>query len=112
MKFALTLFLAVVIYRIVAADFGTEHLWLLNFSPLAALALCGPVIFPRKVALLLPLAILLASDVVLNAHFGAEFVSGEMLTRYLALALIAMLGFHLSSPWCNRPDFGTTVGVV
>lgn len=54
MKFACPLFVAVVLYRIVAADLGAEHLWLLNFLPLAALALCGPKVFPRRVALLLP----------------------------------------------------------
>lgn len=95
MKFASPLFVAVVLYRIVAADFGAEHYWLLNFSPLAALALCGPTIFPRRVALLLPLSILLFSDVVLNIHFGAAFVPGEILPRYAALGLIAMLGLRL-----------------
>jgi hypothetical protein len=95
MKFALTLFLAVILYRIIAADFSAEHLWLLNFSPLAALALCGSMIFPRSVALLLPLTILLVSDVLLNAHFGVAFVTGEMFPRYLALVLISMLGLGL-----------------
>jgi hypothetical protein len=95
MKFACPLFVAVVLYRIIAADFGAQHLWLLDFSPLAALALCGPAIFPRRVAFLLPLSILMISDVVLNVHFGAVFVPGEMLPRYAALGLIAMLGLRL-----------------
>ena len=50
MKLAFTLFAAVVMYRISAAEFGAGHLWLLNFSPLASVALCGAVIFPRTVA--------------------------------------------------------------
>jgi hypothetical protein len=95
MKLACPLFLAVVLYRIIAADHGGDHLWHLNFSPLAALALCGPFIFPRRIALLLPLSILLVSDVALNAHFRAAFVPGEMLPRYVALALLAMLGLRL-----------------
>ena len=61
---ALTLFIAAVFYRIFAGYCGAENSWLLNFSPVAAIALCGPVIFPRRVALVLPLAILLASDMV------------------------------------------------
>jgi hypothetical protein len=95
MKAALSLFAVVVLYRTLAADFGTAHLWVLNFSPLAALALCGPMVFPRRLALLLPLSILLVSDILLNIHFGAAFVSGEMLPRYLVLASIALLGLGL-----------------
>jgi hypothetical protein len=92
---AFTLFVAVVLYRIVAGYSGAENSWLLNFSPLAAIALCGPLVFPRRVALLLPLAILLASDLVLNAHFGAALVTSEMLARYAALTFIALLGLRL-----------------
>lgn len=95
MKFACPLFVAVVLYRIIAADFGAQHLWLLDFSPLAALALCGPAIFPRRVALLLPLSILMISDIALNVHFDAAFVPSEILPRYAALGLIAMLGLRL-----------------
>jgi hypothetical protein len=47
---ALTLFIAAVFYRIFAGYCGAENSWLLNFSPVAAIALCGPVIFPRRVA--------------------------------------------------------------
>ena len=46
-------------------------------------------------ALILPLACLLASDLVLNVHFGAALVTGEMLARYGALALVALLGLRL-----------------
>jgi hypothetical protein len=91
----LTLFIAVVLYRILAGYYGAENSWLLNFSPLAAIALCGPLVFPRRVALILPLAILLASDIALNAHFGAVLVTGEMLARYVALALVALVGLRL-----------------
>lgn len=95
MRPAFALFVTVVFYRILAGYFGSEHSWLLNFSPLAAIALCGPLIFPRRVALLLPLGMLLASDIVLNARFGVAPVSVEMLARYVPLALIAWLGLHL-----------------
>jgi hypothetical protein len=47
------------------------------------------------VALILPLAILLLSDLVLNFHFGAALITGEMLARYGALALVALLGLRL-----------------
>jgi len=90
-----TLFIAVVLYRILAGYYGAENAWLLNFSPLAALALCGPLVFPRRVALILPLAILLVSDLVLNAHFGAALITGEMLVRYVVLALVSLVGLRL-----------------
>lgn len=89
------LFTAAVLYRLVTAPFGAEHTWLLNFSPVAAVALCGPVIFPRRVALVLPLAVLLASDLVLNRYWGATLVTVEMGARYVALGLIALLGLRL-----------------
>ena len=91
----ITLFIAVVLYRILAGYYGAENSWLLNFSPLAAIALCGPLVFPRRMALILPLAILLVSDLVLNVHFGAALITGEMLARYGALALVALLGLRL-----------------
>lgn len=95
MNTPILLFVAVVLYRIIAAFGGAEHPWLLNFSPVVAIALCGPVIFPRRVALVLPLAILLASDILLNAHFGADWITGEMLARYVVLVLVAVLGMRL-----------------
>jgi hypothetical protein len=107
---ASTLFIAVVLYRIVAGYCGAEHSWLLNFSPLAAIALCGPLIFPRRMALILPLAILLASDIVLNAHFGVALVTGEMLARYVALGLVALLGLRLRE--CRRVSTFLLAGVV
>ncbi len=94
------MFIAVVLYRILAGYWGAEYSWLLNFSPLAAVALCGPLVFPRCVALILPLAILLVSDLVLNAHFGAALITGEMLARYGALAFVALLGLRLRE--CRR----------
>ena len=97
-----TLFIAVVFYRIVAGCCGAENACWLNFSPLAAIALCGPLVFPRRLALILPLAMLLTSDIVLNIHFGVALVTGEMLARYLALALVGLLGLRLRD--CRRME--------
>lgn len=98
------LFLAAVLWRIAVA-FRGEVAWL-NFAPLAAIALCGAIYLPRKMALLLPLAALLASDLVLNAHYGAQLVSVEMLARYVALALVGGLGLLLRA----RPTFPRVLG--
>ena len=95
MKSAFVLFVSVVLYRIVAGYCGGAHPWLWNFSPLAAVALCGPVLFPKRLVLLLPFAVLSVSDLVLNLHFHVAVVTWEMGGRYLALTLLVMMGVKL-----------------
>lgn len=94
---AIVLFLVAVLYRIVLGFAGGADSWLPNFAPVAAIALCGPSLFPRRIALGLPLAILLASDVVLNLHYGVAVLTGEMLARYAVLLVIALVGLRLSA---------------
>jgi hypothetical protein len=90
-----SIFLIVVMYRVVTADFGAAHWWLLNFCPMAALALWCPRVFSHKTGLLLPLAALLVSDVYLDAHFGAPLFWWAMLPRYGALVIVACIGMWL-----------------
>lgn len=73
--------------------------------PLTSVALCGALLLPRRMALWLPLAVLLASDLVLNAHYRAPILSGELLLRYGALALIGRMGLALRA----SPRFLTVV---
>lgn len=87
---------AAVIYRVVLGVSGPDHSWLPNFAPVAAIALCGPCLFPRRHALVLPVAILLVSDLVLNRHHGVALVTGEMLARYGVLLGIAAAGLRLA----------------
>lgn len=93
----LVLLLVVVLYRVIlgitgSADFG----WLHNFSPVAAVALCGAFYLPRRAAWVLPLAVLFLSDIVLNVfHYHVSLFTVEMVPRYAALALITALGFAL-----------------
>ncbi len=94
---AFILFVFAVIYRVVLGFMGGGDSWLPNFAPVAAIALCAPCLFPRRAALVLPLAILLASDIILNWHLGAVLITGEMFARYIALLAIAMIGLHLSA---------------
>jgi len=94
---AFALLFIVVVYRIVSGFAGsTDYGWLHNFAPVAAVALCGAVYLPRRAALALPLAMLFLSDVVLNVfHYHQPLLTVEIVPRYLALALIAGLGFAL-----------------
>ena len=98
---AVILLVAAVLWRVLfgvthSADFG----WLHNFAPMSAIALCGAAFLPRRLALSLPLAALFLSDLILNVHYSkmhanVSMVSVEMLARYVALALIAGMGWML-----------------
>ena len=51
------LILIAVLYRVVPVMMGVDQNgWLSNFAPLAAIALCGAIYLPRRMAVLLPLA--------------------------------------------------------
>jgi hypothetical protein len=93
----LALLLIVVAYRVVLGIAGSSDLHgLHNFAPVAAVALCGAVFLSRRLAVVLPLAILFISDVVLNlVHYHKPLFTLEIIPRYLALLLIVMLGCGL-----------------
>ena len=93
----LILLLVVVLYRVVLGVAGSSDLhWLHNFSPVAAVALCGAIYLPKRIALVLPIGMLLASDLILNLfHYHKPFFTAEIVPRYLALLLISALGFRL-----------------
>lgn len=94
---AIALLLIVVAYRIVSGFVGSSDFhWMHNFAPVAAVALCGAAYLPRRMAIILPLAILFVSDVVLNVfHYHQPLLTFDILPRYAALALISGLGFAL-----------------
>ena len=94
---AFALLFVVVAYRIVSGFAGSaDFSWMHNFAPLAAVALCGAVYLPRRLAFALPLAMLFLSDLVLNVfHYQQPLLTVEILPRYFALALIAGLGCAL-----------------
>lgn len=94
---AIALLLVVVAYRVVSGFVGHGDLeWMNNFAPVAAIALCGAVYLPRRIAVALPLAMLVVSDVILNlGRYHAPLLSWDILPRYAALALISTIGFAL-----------------
>jgi hypothetical protein len=102
---ALLLLAAVILYRL-CAGFQPVHLpWMENFAPVAAVALCGGIYLPRRLAFLVPLGALFVSDIFLNWHFGYPLLSVEMVSRYLALAAAVGLGFLVR----NRPRLATVL---
>ena len=98
---AVLLVLIAIVYRVVIGVAGMTHMeWLHNFSPVAAIVLCGAIYFPRKIAILAPLAAFFVSDLILNAYYLAtphvtSIVSVRMIPEYLALGLSAALGWKL-----------------
>ena len=92
---ALFLILVAIAYRIatgVLIHSGTT--WLSNFAPLAAIALCGAIYFPRKYKFTVPLAALLISDIVLNSYYHATW-DALIVCRYGAFALVGCLGLAI-----------------
>ncbi len=63
--------------------------------PLSAVALCAGLFLPRRLALPVPLGILLLSDVAIDLHYGANFFAFGLLARYALLALIGAAGLVL-----------------
>jgi hypothetical protein len=96
---ALILVLSAVVYRIAAGLLihSGQAEWLSNFAPLAAIALCGAAYFPAKFKFTVPLGALFVSDLFLNYFYGAPLIQGQMISRYVALALVGLLGFALQT---------------
>jgi len=72
-----------------------------NFSAAYGLAFCAGVFFPGRLAWILPLGTLLVTDILINAHYGAEFINGYMLANYAAYVAIIGLGrcYTARSSW-------------
>jgi len=99
------LFASAVFYRLALGLAGGHAGFLSNFSPLAAIALCGGIYLPRRMAVLVPLGALFVSDLFLNRHYGCALVSVEMISRYLALGASIGIGFALR----DRARLGTVL---
>lgn len=95
---ALLLVLSAVAYRItMGLAIHSGAIWLSNFTPMAALALCSAAYFPAKYKFSVPLLALFVSDAALNFHYGAAVVDPLILCRYLALALVGGIGLWLGN---------------
>jgi hypothetical protein len=93
---ALLLILSAVAYRVTAGLLiHSGATWLSNFAPLAAISLCGAAYFPPRFKFSVPLGALFVSDLFLNYHYGASIIEPQIIGRYLALALIGLIGLAL-----------------
>ena len=94
---AILLILALTAFRLLTGVTGVE-LEFANFSPLAAVVLCGAAFLPKRYAISVPLAAMLVTDVILNLHGGYAIFTFGMLLRYLAFGAIFFIGLKLRSP--------------
>jgi len=95
---ALLLILSAVLYRMVTGLFAEPgSIGLLNFAPLAAIALCAAAYFPPKYKFTVPIIALLISDVVLNLHYGFSLLSPFVISHYIGFAIVGCLGLLLSA---------------
>jgi hypothetical protein len=89
---AFLLIIAVVIFRCaLGASDDATRLALANFSPLAAMALCSGAFFPRKWALLVPVAAQILSDIGLHL-LGKSISWSFSIVLVIAYVVIAAVG--------------------
>ena len=95
---AILLVILSAVYRVATAII-VQHggsAWLSNFAPMAAIALCSAIYLPGRFKFSLPFIALLVSDVILDAYYGASLFDPIVLSRYLAFALVGLLGLAFS----------------
>ena len=102
---ALLLVASAILFRILFGFFGpVDAVGWMNFTPLAAIALCGAAYFPTRYKLTIPMVSLLLSDVALNVfHYHASLGSPFVISHYVGFALIGLLGWSLQ----HRASFKT-----
>jgi len=94
----LILFAVAVAFRLLPVLLGVtlqQPEWLPNFSPMAALCLCGAAFLPKRLAIVVPFVALLGTDLILNAHYGFPLFTVEFLGKTVAFAIVAALGWQL-----------------
>jgi len=80
-----------------------------NFSPIMALAVCGALVLPGRLALLIPLVALALTDLVLNFRYGVALFNKAELVIYACYAVGVASGLGL-----RRREAGSvaTLGAV
>jgi hypothetical protein len=67
-----------------------------NFAPLMAIAFCGALVLPPRLAVFAPLGALLFSDILLNLHYGAAPLGWGELVRCACYLIAVGSGILLS----------------
>jgi hypothetical protein len=105
------LFVVVALFRLLPLMLGfttSQPDWFVNVSPMAAVILCGAAMLPKRIALVIPFAALLGTDLILNAYYpwivngvaqpgGHSLINGEFVAKTLAFVAIAAFGWQMRS---------------
>jgi hypothetical protein len=99
MVLAILMVLAGGVIRLVAH----ENQWW-NIAPVAAMALLGGMYLGRRYALWVPLAVLVSTDLMLNARMGYPILYWPRVFDYGAFVLVGWLGL-----WARERNLGTKI---
>jgi hypothetical protein len=102
MILAILMVLGAGIFRLAAHEF---HWW--NIAPLAAMALIGGMYLGRRIALWVPLAVLVLTDLILNVQMGYPAFYWPRAFDYGAFLLVGLLGL-----WVRNRKLGAKVGAA
>jgi len=85
-----------VVVRVVPAYLGqTTATAFANISPLAALALCGGMMLPTRIAFILTFGIFITSDIMLNLKYEQPIINYHSLFLLVVFAAIFTCGYLL-----------------
>jgi hypothetical protein len=102
MILAILMVLGAGIFRLAAHEF---QWW--NIAPLAAMALIGGMYIGRRIALWVPLAVLVLTDLILNVQMGYPAFYWPRAFDYGAFLLVGLLGL-----WARERKLGVKIGAA
>ena len=108
MRWAIFLVAGVAVFRCIRPWVGGPE----NFAPLAALALCGAIYFPRPWSWVAPLVALLVSDIFLNLYYGLGPWTEETGLAAISYLLIWALGSRLAKHPSWKVWLGGSIGAT
>lgn len=108
MRWAIFLLVGVAVFRCVRPWVGGPE----NFAPLAALALCGSLYFPRPWSWAGPMLALLVSDLFLNLHYGLGPISESSGAALVSYFLISVMGARLAQQLSWRAWLGGSLAAT
>jgi len=106
--FLILIFVAIRTLPAYAGD-GTVQA-LANISPMAALALCGGMFFPRYVGAGLTFGAFITSDILLNLHYHQPLINPYSIILLLVFCIVFMSGHFLRNQRTAMVLLGAGIG--
>ncbi len=94
--FTQSLFAALIVTLTVWRFVTATNEGLANFSPLMALAFCGAVYFRAGRTWLIPFAVLVVSESLLNSHYGFGWNTSAFIVKLACFAIALIFGLWVS----------------